>query len=89
MPASRPLHQVGPGDNSRQLISLEGVHVMHDHIQAALAAERRRDLLRGGRTDRRMRRSRASQRVHNFAILLQSWYEPGDPGAQGRTVGAR
>jgi hypothetical protein len=58
MPAGRPLPQVGLGGNVRHGTSFEEIQVLSNHIQAAVAAERRRDLLAEAEADRQIRRAR-------------------------------
>jgi hypothetical protein len=56
MPADRPLPPVGLGGNVRHGTSFEEIQVINNHIQAAVAAERRRDLLPEAEVDRQVRR---------------------------------
>jgi len=61
MSAGRPLPQVGLGGNVRHGTSFEEIQVINNHIQAAVAAERRRDLLAEAEADRQIRRARSQR----------------------------
>ena len=58
MSAGRPLPQVGLGGNVRPGTSCEEIQVISNQIQAAVAAERRRDLLAQAEVDRQVRQAR-------------------------------